>query len=121
MRAKYVIINDFDAPEPKMVCQWVDGIGYCYLDRQGTKSSHDGMKGVEATSVGEFGFDYTENPDGTVSFYRSDRAVTATYRDGEPRRWQHGADQFKHRMLANSDAIRIRGRDDGQDRSTVDL
>lgn len=97
--ARYVIINEIDAPEPRMVCQWVPGIGYCYLDRRGTKPDHDGMIGAEATPVEAFGFAWAENPDGTVSFYRSERPVTATYRDGVPRRWQHHADSFEFRRL----------------------
>jgi len=100
--ARYVIINEIDAPEPRMVCQWVPGLGYCYLDRSRNKPSHDGMSGVEATSVEAFGFAWTDNPDGTVSFYRSERAVTATYRDGEPRRWQNSADSFEWPRLTRA-------------------
>lgn len=96
---RYVIINDCDQPKPDMVCQWVPGIGYCYLDRRGTKPDHDGMTGREATSLEAFGFVWTDNPDGTVSFYRSERPVTATYRDGVKRRWQHHADSFEFRRL----------------------
>lgn len=97
--ARYAIINDCDAPRPEMVCQWVPGVGYCYLDRRGTKPDHDGMKGAEATPVEAFGLVWAENPDGTVSFYRSERPATATYRDGVPRRWQHRDDSFEHRQL----------------------
>lgn len=95
----YVIINDIDQPKPDMVCQYVAGIGYCYLDRRGSKPTHDGMRGHEATPVEEFGFVSVDNSDGTVSFYRADIPVTATYRDGEPRRWQHHADGFEFRRL----------------------
>jgi hypothetical protein len=97
--AQYVIINDCDSPEPKMVCQWVHGVGYCYLDRKGTKPDHDGMLGAKATPVDAFGFLWADNPDGTVSFYLSDRPVTALYWDGEPRRWQHRAESFEFRRL----------------------
>ena len=105
--ARYAIINDCDAPRPEMVCQWVAGVGYCYLDRRGTKPDHDGMTGAEATPVEAFGFVWAENPDGTVSFYRSERPATATYRDGVPRRWQSRAEAFEHRRLATG-AVRAR-------------
>lgn len=98
-RPKYVIINDTDAPEPRMVCQWVPGIGYCYLDRRDHKSDYDGMRGTEATPVEQFGFAWTDNPDGSVSFYLSDKPATATYQDGEPRHWQSGTTRFEYRRL----------------------
>ena len=101
--APYVIMNDFDRPEPAMVCQWVPGIGYCYLDRTGTKPLHDGMRGAEATPIEAFGFVWTENSDGTVSFYLTDNPiVTATYQDGEPRQWQSPAKSFEFRQLTAS-------------------
>ena len=99
-RPMYVIINDIDAPEPRMVCQWVPNIGYCYLDRSRGKPSHDGMHGSEATPVEAFGFAHIENHDGTVSFFRTTRPVTSAYRDGQPRRWQHRADAFEFRRLS---------------------
>lgn len=99
---KYVIIGDFDAPQPNMVCQWVPGTGYCYLDQKGSKSNHDGMTGSEATPIEAFGFIWANNRDSTVSFYRSAQPCTATYKDGEPRRWQHSADKFTHKRLTKS-------------------
>lgn len=99
-KPRYVIINDCDAPQPNMVCQWVENVGYCYLDRSSGKPQHDGMQGFEATPVEAFGFSWTEGGDGTVSFRRSTAPVTATYNDGEPRRWQHRSDGFKHHKLA---------------------
>jgi hypothetical protein len=99
---KYVIINDTDAPEPRMVCQWVPGVGYCYLDRSGTKPDHDGMQGIEATPIEAFGFSYAEDSDGFVRFYRADRPVTATYQDGEPRRWQSRVNGFEYRRIPPS-------------------
>jgi hypothetical protein len=98
-KPKYVIINDCDAPEPSMVCQWVSGIGYCYLDRSAGKPRFDGMHGTEATPVEAFGFVWTDNSDGTVSFYLSDRPVTATYRDARPRRWQSRVKSFEFQQL----------------------
>jgi hypothetical protein len=103
----YAIINDTDAPEPRMVCQWMPGVGYCYLDRGRGKPDFDGMPGAKATSVEEFGFVCADNADGTVSFYRSDRPVTATYDDGEPRQWQHHRDSFEFRKLTARDVKKV--------------
>jgi hypothetical protein len=96
---KYVIINETDAPEPSMVCQWVAGMGYCYMDRSGLRPEHDGMQGAEATSINAFGFVCVEDRDGMVRFYRTDKPPTATYRDGEPRPWQSKQDSFEFRRL----------------------
>jgi hypothetical protein len=102
---QYVIINDTDRPEPKMVCQFVQGVGYCYLDRNHRKSDFDGMGGADATSLREFGFVWTENSDGTVSFHLADHPplpVSAKYRDGSQRRWQSSAKSFEFRKLTPS-------------------
>ena len=85
-RPKYAIINHVDYPGPRLVVQWVSGIGYCYLHR--ALKSYDGMIGPEATDVRDFGLDYVEDLDSTVTFTVTDRASTATYTDGRPRRWQ---------------------------------
>jgi len=104
-RPKYVIINDTDSPTPEMVCQWVKSIGYCYMDRRGSKPEFDGMQGAEATPVEAFGFVWAEDTDGVTRFYRSDLTPTAVYQDGEPRRWQGRADGFEFRTLkAKADA-----------------
>ena len=99
--ARYVIINDIDAPEPRMVCQWLPGVGYCYLDRSRGKPRHDGMMGREATPIEAFGWTWAEDEDnGSWSrFYRTDKPSTATYWDGLPRRWQHDGDYFEFKRL----------------------
>ena len=99
---KYVIIDEFDAPEPEMVCQMVDGVGYCYLDRRGTKPSHDGMKGSRATPVERFGFAIGENANGTVTFYPTGQEIVAQYSDGVPRKWQSPMRAFEHVRLAKT-------------------
>ena len=90
---KYVIINEFDAPAPQMVCQWVPNVGYCYLDR--SKARFDGMDGRRATDIGAFGFSWVEYGKGMVRFSQT-RPVTATYEDGAPRRWQSPEREFKY-------------------------
>lgn len=103
MPPKYVIINDFDAPQPNMVCQWVEGVGYCYLDRTRLKPRYDGMVGTEASEVGAFGFCWEEKADGIVAFHRTDLGSVAVYRDGEYRRWCDSRDEFDHRQLTRAD------------------
>jgi hypothetical protein len=98
---KYVIINDTDAPEPKMVCQWMPDVGYCYLDRTNGKRRHDGMIGSEAVSIEAFGWTWSEEKDNgelLVKFMRTNKS-TATYPDGVPRDWQHHADSFEFKTL----------------------
>lgn len=100
-KSRYVIINDFDAPQPDMVCQWVPGVGYCYLDRRGNKPSFDGMRGAEAVPVETFGWAWAEDEDGGswVRFYRTEEGSTASYQDGSPRRWQNNASYFEFKRL----------------------
>lgn len=98
-KPRYVIINDTDAPEPRMVCQWVPGIGYCYMDRRNNKADFDGMSGREAMPIEAFGFSVAEDTDGFARFYLSERPVTATYHDGDPRRWQSHQTFFEWRQL----------------------
>jgi hypothetical protein len=97
-RARYVIVSDADAPTPAMVCQWVDGVGYCYLDRRRNKPDHDGMQGDRATPIEAFGFSWNETASGIVSFWSSGRC-TAKYSDGESRRWQSPIFGFRCRVL----------------------
>ena len=72
--------------------QWVSGLGYCYMDRNGAgprqrhKRKFDGMIPERPTAIEAFGFTVTER-DGFASFTQV-RDSTATYPDGKPRRWQ---------------------------------
>lgn len=108
-KAKYVIINDCDAPQPAMVCQLVPGVGYCYLDRSGNKPSFDGMKGDEATSINTFGILVHEEADGTITFKATGKSF-ALYPDGQPRRWQSSVSEFTHRKLMKKDVRKARGK-----------
>lgn len=96
-RYKYVIMNDTDAPQPNMVCQWVEGVGYCYLDRTNNKPRHDGMRGSEATPVTTFGVGWVEGK-GMVQFYVTHPSF-ARYPDGMPRRWQSDVREFSWPIL----------------------
>lgn len=97
---RYVIVSDCDQPAPNMICQWVPGIGYCYLDRTGSKPGHDGMNADGVTSVEQFGISWADNSDGTVSFFPSGKPVTATYHDGKARKWQSKATSFCREQIA---------------------
>lgn len=105
---KYVIINDCDVPQPDMVCQWVPGVGYCYLDRSGNKPSFDGMKGDEATPINMFGILVHEAKDRTISFKATGKSF-ARYLDGRPRRWQSSEPAFTHKMLMKKDVRKAKG------------
>ena len=96
--ARYVIVSDADAPSPSMVCQLVPGLGYCYMNRGYNKPSFDGMRGDGATPIEAFGFEWTEDADGWTHFDQTG-AVTATYQDGSPRRWQSSLRSFDWRRL----------------------
>lgn len=96
---RFVIVDEADAPEPRMVCEWVPRVGYCYLDRRRGKADLDGMTGREATPIEAFGFEWAETDGGTVTFHRTTRPVTATYRDGGRRRWQSEIEQFEYPTL----------------------
>ena len=97
MKPKYVIINDTDAPQPNMVCQWVPEVGYCYMDR--SKATFDGMKGRGATPVEAFGVLWAEDSDGMTRFYPSEKPPAATYQDGKPRRWHGITRSFEWKRL----------------------
>lgn len=93
---KYAIVNEFDAPQPSLVAQWVPGKGYCYLDR--SKSMHDGMMGTRPTAIEDFGFEVIEHPDGSVTFNKT-RHSRATYASGGTRVWQSYIGEFTHQRL----------------------
>lgn len=107
-KPRYVIINDTDAPEPRMVCQWVPRIGYCYMDRSRNKADFDGMRGDRSTPIEAFGFSVAEDADGMVRFYQSDRPVTATYYDGKPRKWQSYQTFFEWRQLKAAGSRKVK-------------
>ncbi len=116
---KYVIVSEADAPHPDMVCQWVPGVGYCYLDRTSNKTRHDGMAGTEATPVEAFSIDWVES-DRIVVFYKTDKPPTATYRDGLPRRWHSSFHLFVRRRLTAKDVKKKAGMLDDLDEDAVE-
>lgn len=103
---KFAIVNDIDAPQPSLVCQWVPGVGYCYLDRRAGKANHDGMHPTKPTPIEAFGFNVTQD-EGRVRFQLlDDLEVTATYADGRPRRWQSRVTSFSYALLTPGKVLR---------------
>jgi hypothetical protein len=85
---KYAIINTTDCPERRLIAQWVEGIGYCYMARhfEPRLRRFDGMKARRPTAIEDFGFDVIER-EFQVDFERH-RPSSATYEDGTVRDWQ---------------------------------
>ena len=96
MKARFVIINTTDAPEPNNVAEWIEGIGYCYMVRKGKGHRHkkgfDGMQpNRETTPVDAFGIAVCVRENDAV--FSTVVLSAAIYLDGKPRRWQ-GLDDF---------------------------
>ncbi len=88
---RFAIINTFDAPCLKMVCELVGG-KYYYMARayDPRLKSFDGMLPDRPTSMEDFGFDVLVVR--AEAYFSKVRPSTATYEDGKPRVWQ---DQYK--------------------------
>ena len=104
MKARFVIINTTDAPEPNNVAEWIEGVGYCYMVRGGKRHSHkknfDGMQpGRETTPLDAFGIAACVRENDAV--FSTVVLSTATYTDGKPRRWQ-GRDDFCLSLVTNA-------------------
>jgi hypothetical protein len=90
-RPRFAIINTCDAPCRRHVCQWIDGLGYCYMARELEPhlKRYDGMKPSMPTPIEAFGFS-VESSHREARFIRVGPS-TATYEDGKPRKWQDAA------------------------------
>lgn len=86
---KYVIINTFDQPCRRMICELVDG-KYHYMAAALPGNEH--LKGYAmdkqsmTTAIEDFGFNVVESKSETT-FCRV-RESNAKYEGGEPRNWQ---------------------------------
>lgn len=87
---RFAIINTCDAPQRRMVCEYIKGVGYCYMSRETNThlKFYDGMTASRPTAMEKFGFmvEY-DNHVREVKFTRI-ATSTATYEDGKPRDWQ---------------------------------
>ncbi len=85
---RFAIMNTCDAPQRRMVCEWVPRVGYCYMMRnmEPHMKVYDGMKPPKPTAIQDFGFD-VDIMNGEAIF-QSFRPSSATYEDGKMRDWQ---------------------------------
>lgn len=85
---RFAIVNTTDAPSRTNVAEWVEGIGYCYMDRsvKPNLKDFDGMMPMRPTPIEDFGFAVLVR-DGEAYFVRARESV-ATYEDGKMRHWQ---------------------------------
>lgn len=84
---RFAIVNTCDGPYKRMVCEWVDGVGYCYMDRIHDESlkKFDGMTPSRPTGMEVFGFRIVVGE--KVAAFVQVSESSATYEDGKPRRW----------------------------------
>lgn len=85
---RFAIINTTDQPSRRMLCEFIPGIGYCYMSRHEFPylKEYDGMGASRPTAIETFGFS-AEVGRAEVVFTRTGES-TATYEDGEHRSWQ---------------------------------
>lgn len=100
-KPQFVIINTFDQPCRRMICQLV-GTHYYYMN-QATDHRLRGFKmlGDGATPLGEFGFDC--KTDEHMAHFTKARPSTARYEDGGLRRWQDTIEDFSLPLLKEED------------------
>ena len=87
---RFAIVNTLDGPCRNMICEWVNGIGYCYMRRSVAVhlKCYDGMKPTRPTSIEDFGFEILVDEFAREAhFIRRGRSV-ATYEDGSHLDWQ---------------------------------
>lgn len=85
---RFAIMNTCDAPQRRMVCEWIPKVGYCYMRRsvEPHLKDFDGMMPSRPTAIESFGF--VSDVCGTEVVFRRVGPSTATYEDGTPRYWQ---------------------------------
>jgi hypothetical protein len=85
---RFAIVNTADAPQRRMVCEWIPDIGYCYMMRQQEPhlKDFDGMRPARPTPIESFGFAVEIAGDEAIFTRTNDSS--ATYEDGKLRPWQ---------------------------------
>lgn len=111
VRGTYVIMNDVDCPEAKLVAvlrRYDDktGIWHAYYLAQATNMAEP--YGTAPTPISKFGRTVKWDGD-TYRVIESGEPVTATYRDGKPRQWQdyHGDRPWAARRKAVAFCLKI--------------
>lgn len=109
MNPRFAIINTCDAPQRRMVCEYLDGVGYCYMARamEPHLKMYDGMNPERPTSLEDFGFDIEIS--NNEALFRRTRTWVATYEDGMPRKWQDRVYPFEFSLpLVDKKSIKRR-------------
>ena len=88
---EFFIVDDCDAPKQRMIAVLSEDGNLYYTHPK--LIGHGPMHGRRATNVKEFGFEIEEEESGTYKFTKTSRS-TATYPDGQPRRWQDTKMEF---------------------------
>lgn len=96
---RFVIVNTCDCPQPTLIAQYVEGVGYCYMNQNEDKhkARFNGMMPSRPTPIADFGFDIEEY--GDEIRFRQVRESVATYEDGKPRKWQSWQKEFSLRLV----------------------
>lgn len=91
---KFVILNHFDKPYERHVCQVLDNGDVFYIHRSLRYWEKMGLQ-KESTPLEAFGFTWDIEDTGLITFIRpADFVTQARYSDGKPRLWQ-GEDFFQ--------------------------
>ena len=93
MRPRFVIVNTCDRPERRLIAEWVDSVGYCYMADRKNLKAFDGMTPKDPTPIEAFGF--TAYVGKHEAIFEPGGPVTSVYEDGEPRAWQGQDGSFK--------------------------
>jgi hypothetical protein len=93
-RPRFVILNDYDRPERRLVAQWVPGTGYCYMNRveEPRLKQYDGVTATRPTNMEDFGFGIVVR--GSAVTFGMVGGNIATYADGRGRPWQDNTTSF---------------------------
>lgn len=91
---RFAIVNTVDGPCRKLVAEWVDRVGYCYMARTEYPylKKFDGMRPERPTSIEDFGFAVLIR--GNEATFTLALESVATYEDGLPRQWQRPRSTF---------------------------
>lgn len=84
---KYIIVNTFDKPCPKLLAEVVNNKAY-YMSRATIPNmkNFDGMEIVDGTPIEDFGFEIVETP--ISVHFKQTRPSTAKYDNNTIRQWQ---------------------------------
>lgn len=87
-KPKYAIVNCCDRPSLRLVAQWIDDVGYCYMAQSffPELKKYNGMDNPHPTDMKNFGFEIIEASNGVL--FRKIEQTKAKYDNGDFREWQ---------------------------------